>query len=75
MFTNIQAIDESLTPIVENVVDNVSVRFIGNTIVVEGTDDYTVYTISGRNIGKVESVERGIYIVVANGNSYKVIAK
>jgi len=75
VFTNIQAIDESLTSIVENVADNVSVRFIGNTIVVEGTDDYTVYTVSGRNIGKVESVERGIYIVVANGNSYKVIAK
>jgi hypothetical protein len=63
------------TPISDIQTSDVNVRLIGNRIVVEGADDYTVYSISGQNLGKVESVERGIYIVVVNGKSFKVVAK
>ena len=66
---------ETSTAIENDNVDAVSVRLIGNRVVVEGADDYTVYSISGQNLGKAESVERGIYIVVVNGKSYKVVAK
>jgi hypothetical protein len=64
-----------VTPISDIQTSDVKVRLIGNEIAVEGADDYTVYSISGQNLGKAESVERGIYIVVANGKCYKVIAK
>jgi len=63
------------TPISDIQTSDVDVRLIGNEIVVEGADDYTVYSINGQNLGKVERVERGIYIVVVNGKSYKVIVK
>ena len=63
------------TPISDIQTSDVNVRLIGNRVVVEGADDYTVYSILGQNLGKVESVERGIYIVVVNGKSYKVVAK
>ena len=63
------------TPISDIQTSDVNVRLIGNEIVVEVADDYTVYSINGQNLGKVERVERGIYIVVVNGKSYKVIAK
>jgi ubiquinone biosynthesis protein COQ9 len=63
------------TPISDIQTSDVNVRLIGNRVVVEGADDYTVYSVSGQNLGKVESVERGIYIVVVNGKSYKVVAK
>jgi hypothetical protein len=63
------------TPISDIQTSDVDVRLIGNEIAVEGADDYTVYSVSGQNLGKVESVERGIYIVVVNGKSFKVVAK
>ena len=73
-FTNIQGIDD-ITPVSDVVADSVSIRLIGNSLIVEGAESYAVYALSGQCLGKVESLERGIYIVVANGNSYKVIAK
>ena len=63
------------TPISDIQTSDVNVRLIGDRVVVEGADDYIVYSVSGQNLGKVESVERGIYIVVVNGKSYKVVAK
>ena len=72
-FTAEFEIDDS--PISNIQTSDVNVRLIGNRVVVEGADDYTVYSISGQNLGKVESVERGIYIVVVNGKSFKVVAK
>jgi len=66
---------EDDNPISDIQTSDVNVRLIGNNIVVEGADDYTVYSVSGQNLGKVESVERGVYIVVVNGKSYKVVAK
>ena len=66
---------EDDNPISDIHTSDVNVRLIGNRVVVEGADDYTVYSVSGQNLGKVESVERGIYIVVVNGKSYKVVAK
>jgi hypothetical protein len=63
------------TPISDIQTSDVNVRLIGNRVVVEEADDYTVYSINGQNLGKVERVERGIYIVVVNGKSYKVIVK
>ena len=72
-FTNIQGIDD--TPISDIQTSEINVRLIGNTIVVEGTDNYFVYSISGQCLGKVESLERGVYIVVADGVSKKIVVK
>lgn len=74
-FMYIQPIDETASSIIDSTTDSITVRINGNEIVVEGTDNYTVYSIAGQSLGKVVSVEKGIYIVVVNGKSYKVIAK
>ena len=74
-FTNILPIQADGNPISEVKADNITVRSVGNSIIVTGTDNYTVYSISGQSLGKVTNVERGIYIVVAEGKSYKVAIK
>ena len=72
-FTNIQGIDD--TPISDVVADSVSIRLIGNSLIVEGAESYAVYALSGQCLGKVESLERGVYIVVADGVSKKIVVK
>lgn len=54
---------------------NISIRLTGNRLTVEGADDYAVYAISGQSLGKVESLERGVYVVVADGESKKIVVK
>lgn len=73
-FTNILPIGQA-TAIDNMPSDNITVSFTGGNIVVSGTDDYTVYAINGQCLGKITNVESGIYIVVAEGKSYKVIAQ
>ena len=73
-FMYIQPIDEIPSSIIDSTTGGITVRMNNNKIVVEGTDNYIIYSISGQNLGKTESVEKGIYIVVVNGKSYKVIA-
>lgn len=64
-FSNIQAIKDNVTSVIDNDIDNIDVRSVGSFIIVTGTDYYTVHSISGQSLGKVTSVERGVYIVVA----------
>jgi len=73
-FTNIQGIDD-VTPISDVVADSVSIRLIGNSLIVEGAESYAVYALSGQCLGKAESLERGLYIVVADGVSKKIVVK
>ena len=72
-FTNIQGIDD--TPVSDVVADSVSIRLIGNSLIVEGAESYVVYALSGQSLGKVESLERGVYIVVADGVSKRIVVK
>jgi hypothetical protein len=74
-FTNILAIDEKPNAVTDVEIGNVSIRLIGNRLTVEGVDDYAVYAISGQSLGKVESLERGVYVVVADGESKKIVVK
>jgi hypothetical protein len=37
--------------------------------------NYEVYDYAGRCLGKVESVGRGIYVVLADGKSYKIVVR
>jgi hypothetical protein len=72
-FTNIQGIDD--TPISDVVADSVSIRLIGNSLIVEGAENYAVYAFSGQCLGMVESLERGVNIVVVDGVSKKIVVK
>ena len=74
-FTNILAIDEEPNAISVLETDDISIRLIGNRLIVEGADDYAVYALSGQCLGMVESLERGVYIVVADGVSKKIVVK
>ena len=72
-FTNIQGIDD--TPISDIQTSEINVRLIGNSLIVEGTESYAVYALSGQCLGMVESLERGVYIVVADGVSKRIVVK
>jgi hypothetical protein len=74
-FTNIQPLLTDNSPISDVEADNVSIRLVGNRLVVENTDDYAVYTLNGQSLGMVESLERGVYIVVADGVNQKIVVK
>ena len=67
--------NSSVTPISDVVADSVSIRLIGNSLIVEGAESYAVYALSGQCLGKVESLERGVYIVVVDGVSKKIVVK
>lgn len=54
--------------------DNVNVYALHKRIVVVGTDDYSIYSITGLQVGKNIDLPSGIYMVkVANGSTHKVI--
>ena len=63
------------SPISDVEADNVSIRLVGNRLVVEGADSYSVYAVNGQCLGMVESLERGVYIVVADGVREKIIVR
>ena len=47
----------------------------GNQLVVDGIDDYTIYTLNGQNLGKCKHLVTGVYIIVANNKSFRIIIK
>ena len=51
------------------------IRVIDNSIIVDGASQYVIYDISGKKLGMVGSLERGVYIVVADGISRKVVIR
>ena len=63
------------SPISNVTAEEITVRVVNGTLVVTGASDYLVYDFAGKCMGKPECLERGIYIVVADGNSYKMIVK
>lgn len=76
-FTNIIGVDfeGDKTTVAYILADEVVVRFKENTLEVEGVADYKVYSTSGINFGKSERLDKGVYVVVANGSSVKVMVK
>lgn len=76
-FTNIIGVDfeGNKTTVADILADEFVVRFKENTLEVEGVADYEVYSTSGINFGKSERLDKGVYVVVANGSSVKVMVK
>lgn len=55
--------------------DNIGVTVIDRQIIVNGTDNYTIYDLQGRKIGKNNILPAGTYIVNAGGKGYKVLVR
>ena len=74
---NLKAIFESsLTTEVElPQVTPMKIYMNGNQLVVDGIDDYTIYTLNGQNLGKCKHLVTGVYIIVANNKSFRFIIK
>lgn len=68
-------IDGTITSISSNVSNDVSIRVVGNKLIVSGVIKYEVYDYYGKNLGKVESLGRGMYVVLAEGKSYKIVVR
>lgn len=74
-FANIQAIVGDDSPILDIDEAKMVIRVINNSIIVDGASQYAIYDISGKKLGMVGSLERGVYIVVADGISRKVVIR
>lgn len=55
--------------------ENIAVTVIDRQIIVNGTDNYTVYDLQGRKVGKNNILPAGTYIVTAGGKGYKVLVR
>ena len=55
--------------------NNVRIYSQDRSIVVEGSDDYTIHTIQGIRISKGKQVFPGIYLVTVNGKTTKLLVK
>lgn len=67
--------DFGFTTTVENVEANpVRISVVGGRISVEGAEDARIYSVNGAAVS-ADTVSNGIYIVRANGKSYKVVVR
>lgn len=66
---------DGATSIESNKADKVNIYSENGMIIVEGTQDYSIITIWGHPVAKNKKLNSGLYIVTANGQSYKVIVK
>lgn len=48
---------------------------LGHQIIVNGTNKYRILDMSGRTLPNGSTLPRGIYIVIVNGQSYKIFVK
>ena len=55
--------------------EDVSVSVLGRNIVVAGTDKYSVFDITGKQLAPTGQRSTGLYIVHAAGKSFKVLVK
>ncbi|MBO5812657.1 MAG: hypothetical protein J6Q97_05460, partial [Bacteroidaceae bacterium] len=76
VFVNIEALEENPTS-VENISEfgNVSINVNGNVIQVYGTNNYTVYSVTGENLGSPITLSAGLYIINVAGKCLKVVVK
>lgn len=63
------------TSLQTNRLTDATVRVVGSHIEVDGAPSYEVYSLSGRKVPASSSLTPGVYIVVANGESQKVLVK
>lgn len=63
------------TSLQTNRLTDATVRVVGSHIEVDGAPSYEVYNLSGRKVPASSSLTPGVYIVVANGESQKVLVK
>ena len=59
----------------KDIADDVIVYSHNGEIKVIGTDSFKVYTIGGQAVNSNAKLQTGIYIVVANGRTYKIAVK
>jgi hypothetical protein len=65
--------EESKQTDIEAVTDKeVTIKVVGNGIVVEGTDEYAVYDLRGMRYYHTDNLPRGIFVVVTDGVSKRV---
>lgn len=67
------AIDSTPTGIASKSSDKLSIRIVGNRIVVDGAHHYTVYTTGGMKVNPAQPLPAGIYIIKAEAQTAKVL--
>ncbi len=67
-------VDESAINSIANDNESIDIRVVDGDIIVAGASEVAVYTLDGRKVG-THDLSNGVYIVIADGISKKVIVK
>lgn len=67
--------ENSTTNIELSQVTPMQIYMKGDQLIVNGVDDYTIFTLNGQNLGKKQHLTAGVYIIIADNKSYRIIVK
>ncbi|MDH8702236.1 hypothetical protein M2138_001596 [Dysgonomonadaceae bacterium PH5-43] len=67
--------DTHINKNISNPFENVDIRVEDRRVIVEGANDYSVYHISGFQVGKDIQLPVGVYLIVINGSTKSILVK
>lgn len=75
---DLEAIFDSTTTDINDIsnINNIAIITItdGNITTI-GINDYTIYTLDGKNLGQTKHLGKGIFLLYSNGEIYKVVSR
>lgn len=74
----LEAIFDSTTTDINNIrnINNIAtITITDGNITTIGINDYTIYTLDGKNLGQTKHLDKGIFLLYSNGEIYKVVSR
>ena len=75
---DLEAIFDSTTTDINDIsnINNIAtITITDGNITTIGINDYTIYTLDGKNLGQIKHLDKGISLLYSNGEIYKVVSR
>jgi hypothetical protein len=75
---DLEAIFDSTTTDINDIsnINNIAtITITDGNITTIGINDYTIYTLDGKNLGQTKHLDKGIFLLYSNGEIYKVVSR
>jgi hypothetical protein len=60
---------------INNINNIATITITDGNITTIGINDYTIYTLDGKNLGQIKHLKKGIFLLHSNGEIYKVVSR
>ena len=60
---------------ISNINNIATITITDGNITTIGINDYTIYTLDGKNLGQTKHLDKGIFLLYSNGEIYKVVSR